>query len=102
MIGWLPTRVSRATRHALAELPGKRDKAPAQFGETFLPLVLALLFGRADLGVDVSGGRRRGISGWLNSERTHHEHGEIVCTAHPAPDASADGRLERGLSCIAS
>jgi hypothetical protein len=60
------------------------DKAPAQFGETFLPLLIALPFGRSDLGAAVSGGRRRGISGWLNRKRTHHERPEIVAAAHPA------------------
>src|SRR5207247_6482808 len=60
------------------------DKAPTQFGETFLPLLLALLFGRADLGGAVSGGRRCGISGWLNRKRTHQERAEIVGAAHLA------------------
>jgi hypothetical protein len=63
------------------------DKPPAQLGETFLPLLVALLFGRADRGAAVSSGRRRGISGWLNGERTHQEHGEIVGAAHPARPA---------------
>ena len=54
-------------------------------GETLLPLLIALLFGRADLGAAVSDGRRRGISGCLNSERTHHERSEIVGAAHTAP-----------------
>src|SRR5262245_64421763 len=63
------------------------DKAPAQLGETFLPFLLAFLFGRADLGAAVSDGRRRGISGWLNRKRTHHERGEIVGAAHPSRPA---------------
>jgi hypothetical protein len=41
------------------------DKSPTQLSETFLPLLLTLLFGGADLGAGVSGGRRRGVSGWF-------------------------------------
>jgi hypothetical protein len=37
-------------------------KALAQLGETLLPLLLALLFGCADLGAAVSGSRRRGFA----------------------------------------
>src|SRR6185436_7809784 len=61
------------------------DKSPTQLGETFLPLLVPLLFGRADFGAAVSGGRRHSVTGWLNSERTHHERGEVVGSAHSAP-----------------
>src|SRR2546430_3082509 len=63
------------------------DEAPTQFGETSLPLLVALLFGRADLGATVSGGSRRGVGGWLNGERTHHERSEIIGDAHPSRPA---------------
>ena len=40
-----------------------------------------------DLGAAISGGRRRGVSGWLNIERTHHQRGEVVGAPQSAPPA---------------
>ena len=59
------------------------DKTPAQLGEPFLPLLLALLCGGADLGAAVSNGGRRGVGCRLNGKCTRQKGGEIVGVADP-------------------
>src|SRR6185503_21241491 len=63
------------------------DKSPTKVSEAFLPLLLTLLFGRADLGATVSGGGRGGITDWLNGKRTHNERAEVVGGAHTSRPA---------------
>ena len=58
---------------------------------------LALLLGRADLGAPVSRGRRRGVAGRLNGERTHQERGDIVAVAHPLPPPGRRGIEQQAI-----
>ena len=67
------------------------NESPTQLGDPCLPLLLALFFGRAELGASVSRGGRRGVRGRLNPERTHQQHGEIVGAAHRSRPAGRRG-----------
>src|SRR4026208_465993 len=73
-------------------------KLPAKLGETRLPLLVALFFGRANLGAAVSGGTHRGVTGWFNLHRMHNECSQIVSTAHSPRPAGRRG-IEQEAIC---